>query len=238
MSTKFTHLHVHSHYSLLDGLAKIDDLLNRAKELGMESLAITDHGVLYGGIEFYIKAKEKGIKPIIGCEMYLTVGDYLSKNNTTEDKTRHHLILLCKNEKGYKNLMKLISIAHLEGFYYKPRINKELLKKHSGGLIGLSACAEGEIPSTIIAGDMEKAKKLALEYQEIFGEGNFYLELQNHLRFPNQSIANKGMVEISKATGIPIVATNDNHYVKKKTRPSRTFCFASRLTEKCRIPTG
>jgi DNA polymerase III subunit alpha len=230
--TKFTHLHVHSHYSLLDGLAKIDDLLDRAKELGMESIALTDHGVLYGAIEFYIKAKEKGIKPIIGCEMYVTAGDYRSKNNTTEDKTRYHLILLCKNEKGYKNLMKLISIAHLEGFYYKPRINKELLRKHSEGLIGLSACAEGEIPVTIISGDMEKAEKLALEYQEIFGEGNFYLELQNHPRFPNQSIANKGMVEISKATGIPIVATNDNHYVKKEDAPIQDILLCIQTNRK------
>jgi DNA polymerase III subunit alpha len=229
---KFTHLHVHSHYSLLDGLAKIDDLLNRAKELGMDSIALTDHGVLYGAIEFYIKAKEKGIKPIIGCEMYVTAGDYHSKNNTTEDKTRHHLILLCKNEKGYKNLMKLISIAHLEGFYYKPRINKELLRKHSEGLIGLSACVEGEIPSAIVSGDLEKAKSLALEYQEIFGPGNFYLELQDHPRYPNQDIANKGMLEISKATGIPVVATNDNHYVNKEDAPIQDILLCIQTNRK------
>ena len=167
---KFTHLHVHTHYSLLDGLARIDDILDRAKELGMDSLAITDHGVLYGAIEFFIKAKEKGIKPIIGCEMYVTAGDYKSKNNTAEDKSRFHLILLCQNEKGYKNLMKLISIAHLDGFYYKPRINRELLRKYSAGLIGLSACAEGEVPAAAISGDREKSERLALEYQKIFGE--------------------------------------------------------------------
>ena len=188
---KFTHLHVHTHYSLLDGLAKIDDILDRAQELGMDSLAITDHGVLYGAIEFFMKAKEKGIKPIIGCEMYLTSGDYLSKNNTQEDKTRYHLILLAKNETGYKNLMKLVSVAHLEGFYYKPRINKELLRKHSEGLIGLSACAEGEVPSNAINGRMAEAEKLALEYQDIFGKGNFFLELQHHPNFPNQKIANE-----------------------------------------------
>jgi len=213
---KFTHLHVHTHYSLLDGLAKIDDILDRAKELGMDSLAITDHGVLYGAIEFYIKAKERGIKPIIGCEMYLTAGDYLSKNNTQEDKTRHHLILLAKNEIGYKNLMKLISVAHLEGFYYKPRINKELLRKYSGGLIGLSACAEGEVPSAAISGNIEKAEKLALEYQEIFGQGNFYLEIQHHPKFEKQGIANKALITISKKLNIPLVATNDIHYVKKE----------------------
>lgn len=213
---KFTHLHVHSHYSLLDGLAKIDDLLNRAKDLGMDSLALTDHGVLYGGIEFFIKAREKGIKPIIGCEMYLTAGDYHSKNNTSEDRSRYHLILLCKNKKGYKNLMKLISIAHLEGFYYKPRINKELLRKHSEGLIGLSACAEGEIPAAAISGDAEKAERLALEYQKIFGKGNFYLELQYHPKFPNQKIANDALIKISKKHGIPLVATNDIHYAKEE----------------------
>ncbi|HRY82771.1 MAG TPA: DNA polymerase III subunit alpha [Candidatus Moranbacteria bacterium] len=213
---KFTHLHVHTHYSLLDGLAKVDEILDRAKELGMDSLAITDHGVLYGAIEFYIKAKEKGIKPIIGCEMYVTAGDYLSKNNTQEDKTRYHLILLCKDEVGYKNLMKLISVAHLEGFYYKPRINRELLRKYSKGLIGLSACVEGEVPSNAVNGNLEKAEKLALEYQEIFGVGNFYLEIQNHPKFENQAIANEALIKISKKYNIPLVATNDIHYVKKE----------------------
>jgi DNA polymerase-3 subunit alpha len=213
---KFTHLHVHTHYSLLDGLAKIDDILDRAQELEMDSLAITDHGVLYGAIEFFIKAKERGLKPIIGCEMYLAAGDYKSKNNTAEDKTRYHLILLAKNEKGYKNLMKLISIAHLEGFYYKPRINREVLKKYSEGLIGLSACTEGEVPAIAIAGNIERAEKLALEYQNIFGTGNFYLELQYHPKFPNQKIANDALVKISQKTGIPLVATNDVHYVKKE----------------------
>ena len=212
---KFTHLHVHSHYSLLDGLAKIDDLLDRAKELGMDSLALTDHGVLYGAVEFFIKAKEKGIKPIIGCEMYLTPGSRHSKNPTAEDKKRYHLILLAKNELGYKNLMKLISIAHLEGFYYKPRIDKEVLEKHSEGLIGMSACIEGEIPAAIVSGNYEKAKKLALEYQEIFGPGNFYLEIQDHPHYANQKTANGGIMKISQETGIPIVATGDIHYINK-----------------------
>ena len=214
--SKFTHLHVHTHYSLLDGLAKIDDILDRAKELGMDSLAITDHGVLYGAIEFYIKAKERGIKPIIGCEMYLTAGDHTSKNNTQEDKTRYHLILLAKNEIGYKNLMKLISIAHLEGFYYKPRISRNVLRKYSEGLIGLSACAEGEVPSAAISGNFEKAEKLALEYQKIFGVGNFYLEIQHHPKFEKQKIANDALIKISKKLNIPLVATNDIHYVKKE----------------------
>lgn len=213
---KFTHLHVHTHYSLLDGLAKIDDLLDRAKELGMDSIAITDHGVLYGAIEFFIKAKQKGIKPIIGCEFYMTAGDYHSKNNTAEDKTRYHLILLAKNEEGYKNLMKLVSIAHLEGFYYKPRINRELLRKYAKGLICLSACAEGEVPVAAVNDGMEKAEKLALEYLDIFGPGNYYLEIQHHPKFLRQKTANDILIQISKKHNIPVVATNDIHYVKKE----------------------
>ncbi len=212
---KFTHLHVHSHYSLLDGLAKIDDLLDRAKELGMESLAITDHGVLYGGIEFFMKAKEKGIKPIIGCEMYVAPNGLASKNSDTLDRKRHHLILLAKNQVGYKNLMRLISIAHLDGFYYKPRIDRPMLKKYAEGLIGLSACAEGEIPSAVIEGDLAKAEKLALEYKSIFAPGDFYLEIQHHPKFPNQDLANQGIIQLAKKLELPLIATNDVHYVHK-----------------------
>jgi DNA polymerase-3 subunit alpha len=213
---KFTHLHVHTHYSLLDGLAKVDKILDQAKELGMDSLAITDHGVLYGAIEFYIKAKERGIKPIIGCEMYVTATDLHSKNPTAEDRKRHHLILLAKNEAGYKNLMRLITIAHLEGFYYKPRIDRKALRAHAEGLIGLSACAQGEIPSAIIAGDLEKAEELALEYRDIFADGDFYFEIQHHPKFAAQEIANLGIIKLSKKLGIKIVATNDIHYIKKE----------------------
>ncbi len=212
---KFTHLHVHTHFSLLDGLAKIDDILDRAKELGMDSLAITDHGVLYGAIEFYIKAKARGIKPIIGCEMYITPTDLHSKNPDSADRKRHHLILLAKNEVGYKNLMRLITIAHLEGFYYKPRIDKTVLRSHSEGLIGLSACAEGEVPSAAISGNLEKAEKLALEYENIFGKGNFYLEIQHHPKFAPQQIANDALIAISKKLNISLVATNDIHYVNE-----------------------
>jgi DNA polymerase III subunit alpha len=212
---KFTHLHVHSHYSLLDGLAKIDDLLARAKELGMDSLALTDHGVMYGAVEFFIKAKEYGIKPILGCEMYVAPNDLHSKNPTTEDRTRNHLILLVKNETGYKNLMKLVSIAHLEGFYYKPRIDKKVLRENSEGLIGMSGCLEGEIPSLVVAGKYDKAKEVALEYENIFGRGNFFMEIQNHPHFPRQNTANTGIIKISKETGIPAVATGDIHYARK-----------------------
>lgn len=213
---KFTHLHVHSHYSLLDGLAKIDDLIKRAKELNMDSLALTDHGVMYGIVEFFIKAKEAGIKPIIGCEMYMTAGNRASKNNTTEDKTRYHLTLLVKNEKGYKNLMKMVSVAHLEGFYYKPRVDKETLEKYSEGLICMSGCMQGEVPQAIIRKTYAEARDAALWYEKTFGKGNFYMELQHHLGQADQKIANDGLLRISEDTGIPVVATADIHYTKKE----------------------
>ncbi|MFH1582528.1 MAG: DNA polymerase III subunit alpha [bacterium] len=212
---KFTHLHVHSHYSLLDGLAKIDELLDRAKELGMEALALTDHGNIYGAIEFYKKAKEKGIKPIIGCEIYQSLDKMTDKRPNVDDK-RYHILLLAKNETGYKNLVKLITKAHLEGFYYKPRIDEELLEKYSEGLIGLSACLAGKIPRLILANKMAEAEKAALKYQEIFGSGNFYLDMQIHPNSPEQKKANEGMQIISKKHGIPLVATNDIHYLKKE----------------------
>ena len=209
---KFTHLHVHSHYSLLDGLAKIDDLINKAKELNMDSLALTDHGVLYGAIEFYKKAKKAGIKPIIGAELYIAPeGRHFKRSNI--DKKRWHLVVLVKDKTGYKNLIQLITKAHLEGFYYKPRVDKEILREHSNGLIAMSACFQGEVPKAILASDIKKAEKVALEYQDIFGKGNFYLELMPHYNFKEQKIVNKGLKEISKKTGIPLVATNDVHYI-------------------------
>lgn len=229
---KFTHLHVHSHYSLLDGLAKIDDLLKRAKELGMESLALTDHGVMYGAVEFFLKAKDYGIKPIIGCEMYLAANDLRSKNPTAEDRVRNHLILLVKNETGYKNLMKLVTIAHLEGFYYKPRIDKKVLRKHSEGLIGMSACIEGEIPSLIVAGKYEKAKEVALDFENIFGKDNFFMEIQHHPHYPRQNTANEGIIRISKETGIPVVATGDVHYVNKEDSPVQDILICIQTNRK------
>ena len=210
---KFTHLHVHSHYSLLDGLPKIDELLDYVKKLGMDSVALTDHGVLYGAVEFYKKAKERGIKPIIGCEIYLAYEKMTQKRPNIDDK-RYHLVLLVKNEQGYRNLVKLITKAHLEGFYYKPRIDEELLAQYSEGLICLSACINGKIPQLILAKKIAEAEKTALKYQEIFGKDNFYLELQHHPNLKEQKIVNKALIEISKKLKIPLVATNDVHYLK------------------------
>jgi DNA polymerase III subunit alpha len=208
---KFTHLHTHSHYSLLDGLSKIDELVNRAKEMGMESLALTDHGVMYGAIEFYKKAKKAGIKPIIGCEIYVSENGMHQKRAGVDDK-RYHLILLSKNETGYKNLIKIVSSAHLEGFYYKPRVDKNFLRQHSEGLIALSACLGGELSRAIASRNYEKAKKIALEHEEIFGKGNYYIELQQHPNIEDQNIVTPQLVRLARDTGIPMVATQDSHY--------------------------
>ena len=218
--SKFTHLHVHSHYSLLDGLPKIDGLLDYVKELGMNQVALTDHGVLYGAVEFFKKAKEKGIKPIIGCEFYTAFEKIEQKRPNIDDK-RYHLILLAKNEKGYKNMVQLVTKAHLEGFYYKPRIDDYLLEKHSEGLIALTACVSGKIPRLIQSGKIKEAENLALKYQRIFGKNNFYLELQKHPNLPEQKTTNKGLVSISKKYGIPLVATNDSHYLKPEDKEAQ-----------------
>jgi DNA polymerase-3 subunit alpha len=212
---KFTHLHVHSHYSLLDGLPKIDELLDYTKELGMDSVAITDHGVMYGAVEFYKKAKTKGIKPIIGCEVYVAF-EKLTDKRPNIDSKRNHLILLAKNEQGYKNLVKLVTIAHLDGFYYKPRIDEELLEKYAEGLVGMTACIQGKVPRLILANRPDEAEATALKYEKIFGKGNFYLELQHHANIPEQAKANEGLIKLSKKTGIPLVATNDLHYLRKE----------------------
>lgn len=210
---KFTHLHVHSHYSLLDGLPKIDDLLDYVKEMGMDSVALTDHGVLYGAVEFYKKAKAKGIKPIIGCEVYIAF-EGMDQKRPNIDQRRYHLVLLAKNEMGYRNLVKIITKAHLEGFYYKPRIDNQLLRQHSDGLIALSACIQGRIPQMALSNRMEEAENLALEYQDIFGKGNFYLELQHHKNSKEQETVNNSLISISKKHNIPLVATNDSHYLR------------------------
>ncbi|MDO8470712.1 MAG: DNA polymerase III subunit alpha [bacterium] len=213
--SRFTHLHVHSQYSLLDGLPKIDQLLNRVKELGMDSIAITDHGNLYGAVEFYKKAKAKGIKPIIGAEIYLAL-EGMRQERPGIDDVRYHMVLLVKNEEGYKNLVQILTAAHLEGYYYKPRIDEEFLKDHAKGLIALSACLAGKIPRLLIAKKTKEAKETALRYQEMFGKGNFYLELQRHPNIEEQEPVNQGLIAISKETGIPLVATADSHYLRSE----------------------
>ncbi|MDD2731284.1 MAG: DNA polymerase III subunit alpha, partial [Candidatus Portnoybacteria bacterium] len=210
---KFTHLHVHSHFSLLDGLPKIDGLIERALELKMDSLALTDHGSLYGAVEFYKKAKAKKIKPVIGSELYVAPNSRFDRQPRVDD-ANYHLIVWVKNKTGYENLVKLTTEAWLNGFYYKPRVDKELLRQYSAGLMASSACLAGEIPQAIIKRNLKKAEELALAYQEIFGPGNFFLELQHHPNLPEQALANKELINIAKKHGLPLIATNDIHYLR------------------------
>ena len=210
MSVEFTHLHVHTEYSLLDGSAKIKELVDRAKDLGMTSLAITDHGAMFGVIEFYKAAKEAGIKPIIGCEVYVAGGSRFEKNSKTA--AYYHLILLAENQEGYQNLIKLVSLGYTEGFYYKPRVDMELLRKYHKGLIASSACLAGAVARAVLNESYEGAKKAALEYNEIFGDGNFFLELQDH-GYPEQKRVNRALIKMSEETGIPLICTNDSHYI-------------------------
>ncbi|NSW90643.1 MAG: DNA polymerase III subunit alpha [Firmicutes bacterium] len=210
----FVHLHVHTEYSLLDGAIRIKDLIKSTKELGMKSIAITDHGVMYGVIDFYKEAKENGIKPILGCEVYTARRSRFDKE-TNVDSEQGHLVLLAENNTGYKNLMKIVSTGFIEGYYYKPRIDMEILKKYSEGLIGLSACLSGDIPMAILNGNYEKAKSIALLYDTILGRNNFFLELQFN-NIPDQNLANQGLIKLSKETGIPLIATNDVHYLRRE----------------------
>jgi len=200
----FTHLHVHTEYSLLDGLCRIPQLIARTKELGMTSLAITDHGSMHGVIDFYTAAKEASMKPIIGCETYVAENNRQSRN--ASDKNLYHLVLLARNHQGYQNLIQLITKAHLEGFYYKPRVDKELLTEHHEGLIALSACAHGELPRLILEGQLEEAAKQARWYKETFND--YYLEIQRH-PMPELEKINEGLLSLSSQLNIPIVATND-----------------------------
>ncbi|HPZ71338.1 MAG TPA: PHP domain-containing protein, partial [Peptococcaceae bacterium] len=208
----FVHLHNHTCYSLLDGASKIKELVTQAREAGMEALAITDHGVMYGVIEFYKEAKKAGLHPIIGCEVYVAPRSRFDKAAGV-DETPYHLVLLAENQEGYANLLKLVSAAWLEGFYYKPRVDVELLQKYHKGLIALSACLAGEIPSLILQNKEEEAQQKALFYRELFGADNFFLELQDH-GLAEQRQVNAVLVEIAEETGIPLVATNDVHYLR------------------------
>ncbi len=208
----FTHLHVHTEFSLLDGSCKIKEIVARAKELGMDSLAITDHGVMYGVIDFYKAAKEVGIKPIIGCEVYVAPGSRFNKEAGQSEDKYHHLVLLAENNKGYSNLMKIVSKGFIDGFYYKPRVDYEVLEQYHEGIIALSACLAGEVQKYLARGFYEEGKKVALKYQDIFGKGNYYLELQDH-GIPEQKMVNSSLLRMSKELDIELVATNDVHYI-------------------------
>ncbi|MDY4447080.1 DNA polymerase III subunit alpha [Gemmiger sp.] len=210
---QFTHLHVHTEYSLLDGACRIDRLFDHIKAMGQTACAITDHGVMYGCVAFFDAAKAAGIKPIIGCEVYVATRTRFDKVNRIDGN--NHLILLCKNETGYKNLIKMVSAGFTEGFYSKPRIDKDLLEQYHEGLICLSACLAGEIPQAILAGDYERAKQAALYYRDLFGEGNYYIELQDHGLEEDQVVLPQ-LIRLARETGIPMAATNDAHYITKE----------------------
>jgi len=210
--SNFVHLHLHTEYSLLDGATRISTIADKAIEYGQNAVAITDHGVMYGAVEFYNALKEKGIKPIIGCEVYVATRDRFLKEGK-QDSSGHHLVLLCKDEKGYRNLCYMVSESFINGFYSRPRIDMQLLREYHEGLIALSGCIGGKIPQLILAGSMEEAEKSAREMKEIFGE-DFYLEIQNH-GIDDELRVSYGLRLLSDKLGIPMVATNDVHYLEK-----------------------
>ena len=209
----FVHLHVHTEFSLLDGSIKIKDLVSRTKELGMKSIAITDHGSMFGVVQFYKEAKKQGIKPILGSEVYMAINRYTERES--KDKSQYHLVLLAENNEGYQNLMKIVSEGYVNGFYYKPRVDKEVLRKYSKGIIALSACLGGEVQQYLLDNNYEKAKRTALEYRDIFGEDNFFLELQDQ-GLKEEIEVNNRLIQISEETNISLVATNDVHYLNKE----------------------
>ncbi|MBA4398047.1 MAG: DNA polymerase III subunit alpha, partial [Syntrophus sp. (in: bacteria)] len=211
----FVHLHVHTQYSLLDGAIRLDDLLKKAREYRMPAIAMTDHGNMFGAISFYQQAEKHGIKPIIGCELYVAPQSRFDKSGHHAGESAKHLLVLVKNMQGYKNLMKLTTAGYLDGFYYKPRIDKEILKDHHEGLIGMSACLHGEIADFLLRGNRDAARQAACEYQAIFGPGNFFLEIMEN-GLPEQSIANEGLIALSRELAIPLVATNDCHYINRE----------------------
>ena len=208
----FVHLHLHSQYSLLDGANRLDDVLTAGHEAGMPAMALTDHGNMFGAIDFYRRARSIGIQPIVGIEAYVAQGSRLERD--PKRRSNNHLVLLARNQAGYRNLIKLTSSSFLEGFYYKPRIDKDLLRRHSEGLIGLSACLKGEINEKILGRQEAEAEAAAREFRDILGEENFYLELQDH-GLSAQKAANEVLDKIAGRTGIPLVATNDCHYLRQ-----------------------
>lgn len=211
----FVHLHVHTEYSLLDGASRIEDLIGRAKELGMPAIAITDHGCMYGAVDFYKQALKQGIKPIIGCEVYVAPRSRLEKSAGADTEAYYHLVLLAENEKGYRNLIELVSRGYTEGFYYKPRIDREILRTYSEGLIGLSACIAGEVPAMLLKGDAAGAREITQEYCEILGKDNFFIELQDH-GMEEEKRVNSQLIALAAELGIGLVATNDLHYVRQE----------------------
>ena len=229
--TEFVHLHNHTDYSLLDGAMKIDDMVAKAKSLGMTSIAITDHGNMFGALNFYEKCKDNGIKPIVGCEFYMAEGSRKVKSGTEFGNKYYHLILLAKDNTGYRNLMKLNSAAYIDGYYYKPRIDFEVLEQYHQGLVCSSACIAGVVPKLIINGKLDEAASMAMRFNDIFGKGNYFLELQDH-GIPEEKISNQGLLEISKKTGIPVIATNDIHYLNREhsTAQELLICIGTQKT--------
>jgi DNA polymerase-3 subunit alpha len=229
--SEFIHLHLHTQYSLLDGACRIPELLNLAKQYKMDSLAITDHGSMFGAIDFYLEAQKAGIKPIIGCEVYIAPGSRLDKATIGIDEASYHFILLAKDETGYQNLIKLVSLGYLEGFYYRPRIDKEVLSQYQKGLIGFSSCLKGEIPLLLQQRRFNDALKTADDFLNILGKDNFYLEIQENL-IPEQKIVNEGLIKISKELNIPLIATNDVHYLSKEDAASHEvlLCIQTQTT--------
>ena len=207
----FVHLHVHTEYSLLDGSNKIKEYVSRVKELGMSSAAITDHGVMYGVIDFYRAAREAGIKPVLGCEIYVAPNSRFDKELTGGEDRYYHLVLLAENNVGYANLMKIVSKGFTEGYYYKPRVDMEVLQQYHEGLIALSACLAGEVQRFIVKGQLQEAREAARKYEACFGKGNYFLELQDH-GYPEQRQVNTELLKMSRELEIGLVATNDVHY--------------------------
>ncbi|MBR0087636.1 MAG: DNA polymerase III subunit alpha [Lachnospiraceae bacterium] len=231
----FTHLHVHTEYSLLDGSCKIKELVSAAKDLGFDSLAITDHGVMYGVIDFYRACLEEGIHPVLGSEVYVAPRSRLDREQNAGDDRYYHLVLLAENDTGYQNLIKIVSQGFIDGFYYRPRVDKEILRKYSEGIICLSACLAGEVQRFLARNMYEEAKQAAYEYQEIFGEGNFFLELQDH-GIDSQKLVNAGLMRLHEDTGIPLVATNDTHYIRKEDAEAHEILLCIQTQKKITDP--
>ena len=230
MGDQFVHLHVHSEYSLLDGACRIKQLIQRVKELGQDAVAITDHGAMYGAIDFYKEAKANGVRPIIGCEVYVAPRTRFDKVNGL-DTSPYHLVLLCENQTGYQNLIKMVSRSYTEGFYFKPRIDRDLLREHSEGIIALSACLAGEIPRALSQNDYQKAKEAAQFYLDVFGKDHYFIELQNHGIRQQQKIL-PDLIRLAKELDVGLVATNDCHYLTKEDSMTQKKPIKDKLTSR------